>query len=62
MMNLMRMREGNFCKIHHEKLETLESFRPKIENETEKFYSISNCRLNIQAKDKLKLRNIQLAL
>ena len=30
MMNVMRMWEGNFRKIHHEKLETPESFRTKI--------------------------------
>ena len=35
---------------------------PKIENKTEKVYCISNCRLNIQAKDKVKLKKIQLAL
>ena len=40
-----------------------QNYWPKTENKTEKiYYCISNCRLNIQAKDKVKLKKIQLAL
>ena len=36
---------------------------PKIENKTKLvYYCISNCRLNTQAKDKVKLKKVQLAL
>ena len=81
MMNVMRMWEGNFCKIHNEKLETLESFRAKmvyflrnfptqnhwpkffLENKTERvYYCISNCTLNMEVKDQVKLKKVQLVL